>query len=87
MSFFGPNIPFTFRTQPLLFDWSNSSNTSLKLWMWFDSNQLERKTEEYVMDSKDFLGSVGGSLGLFLGFSLFSYLSIFMDSVFEKIKA
>ena len=55
--------------------------------MWFDSNQLERKTEEYVMDSKDFLGSVGGSLGLFLGFSLFSYLSIFMDSIFEKIKA
>ena len=69
------------------FDWSKSSNTSLKLWMWFDSNQLERKTEEYVMDYKDFLGSAGGSLGLFLGFSFFSYLSIFMDSIFDKIQA
>ena len=55
--------------------------------MWFDSNQLERKTEEYVMDYKDFLGSAGGSLGLFLGFSFFSYLSIFMDSIFDKIQA
>ena len=37
------------------------------------------------MGFPDFIGSVGGSLGLFLGFSLFSYFSLFLDSLFDKL--
>ena len=74
-----------YRTQPLIYDWKQSQNTSILLWIWYDSNQLEMKTEAPVMDIRDFLGSVGGSLGLFLGFSLFTYLSLLLDTFFHKI--
>ena len=80
-----PTVTMQYRTQPLVYDWKPSLNTSILLWIWYDSNQLEMKTEAFVMDIRDFLGSVGGSLGLFLGFSLFSYLSFLLDKVFEKI--
>ena len=53
--------------------------------MWYDSNQLEMKTEADVMSIREFLGSVGGSLGLFLGFSLFTYVSLFLDTLYDKV--
>lgn len=68
-----------------MYDWAKSTNTSIQLWLWYDSNRMEMKTEAEVMGVPDFIGSVGGSLGLFLGFSLFSYFSLFLDSLFEKI--
>ena len=81
-----PTVTMQYRTQPLVYDWKQSlTNTSILLWIWYDSNQLEMKTEANVMDIRDFLGSVGGSLGLFLGFSLFTYLSLFLDTLFQKI--
>ena len=73
------------RTEALEYDWNESTNTSMKLWFWYDSNLLEKKTEEFSLGPRDFMGSVGGSLGLFLGFSLFSYSAMFLDSCFERI--
>ena len=80
-----PTVTMQYRTQPLIYDWKQSQNTSILLWIWYDSNQLEMKTEAPVMDIRDLLGSVGGSLGLFLGFSLFTYLSLLLDTFFHKI--
>ena len=76
-----------FRTEALKLDWKESSNTSLQLWIWYDTDLLEIKTEANVVSLRDFVGSVGGSLGLFLGFSLFTYLSLFLDTLFQRINA
>ena len=42
-------------------------------------------TETDVMGINDFVGSVGGSLGLFLGFSAFSYIAFLIDKLFDNI--
>ena len=49
------------------------------------SSTLEVKKEILVLDASTFIGSIGGSLGLFLGFSIFSYLSGLIDWVVTKI--
>ena len=49
------------------------------------SQRLEVQEEKLVMSSRDFIGSVGGSLGLFLGFSIFHYSSAVIDRFFKKI--
>ena len=41
--------------------------------------------ERNIMTTADFIGSVGGSLGLFLGFSFFAYLSNGLDRIFNRI--
>ena len=45
--------------------------------------------ELLIYDTNDMIGSIGGSLGLFLGFSFFGIVSFFIDKIFEfwiKIK-
>ena len=36
-----------------------------------------------VYDANDMIGSIGGSLGLFLGFSFFGIISTFIDKLLE----
>ena len=55
--------------------------TGVKFLMYFDRLTKDIKRERLVVTTADFIGSVGGSLGLFLGFSCFTFLSGF----FEKI--
>ena len=38
--------------------------------------------ELLVYDTNDMIGSIGGSLGLFLGFSFFGIFSLFVDKLF-----
>ena len=55
--------------------------------IWLRIHQLKDLTileEVYIMTEIDFIGSVGGSLGLFLGFSFFSYASFVLDQVFNR---
>ena len=46
----------------------------------------ERKIfqEYYIYDGLAMVGSIGGSLGLFIGFSFFDFLSLILDFLFEK---
>ena len=39
--------------------------------------------ELLVFDTNDMIGSIGGSLGLFLGFSFFGIISTFIDKLLE----
>ena len=54
-------------------------------WFKFSTDQLELKEEIPSLGLSTFIGSVGGSLGLFLGFSCYSYFSLFIDKVFNLI--
>ena len=45
--------------------------------------RVEVLTERYVISTTDFIGSVGGSLGLFLGFSIFTYSSDLVSKIFK----
>ena len=45
---------------------------SIKLNIDYISPNVDVSTEQYIISTSDFIGSVGGSLGLFLGFSIFT---------------
>ena len=49
------------------------------------NDELEEETEEYVYDEISLVSEVGGSLGLFLGFSFFMLYDLTVD-IFENIK-
>ena len=60
-------------------------NTSLlDMNMEFSSNIRTVHEEVYNFDGIGFLGSVGGSFGLFIGFSFFGYIANIIDT-FAKI--
>ena len=42
--------------------------------------------EVLMIDEIDLVGSLGGSLGLFVGFSLFDSLSLVLECVLKKFK-
>ena len=49
------------------------------------NDELEEETEEYVYDAISLISEVGGSLGLFLGFSFFMLYDLIL-SAFKEIK-
>ena len=48
---------------------------SMEIQYFLASSLLEINEEVFMMETTAFIGSVGGSLGLFLGFSFYSYIS------------
>ena len=51
----------------------------------FIVSRTEIQQEKIIISYRDFIGSVGGSLGLFLGFSVFSYVTDLFSKLVEKI--
>ena len=57
------------------------TNTSmLDISMEFSSNIRTVHDEVYILDGIGLLGSLGGSLGLFIGFSFFGYIANIIDT-------
>ena len=57
---------------------------AIGLCYWFPSNQLEVRKQYLIYDFNGFIGFVGGTLGLFIGFSFFDfciYLGTFLKSI------
>ena len=53
-------------------------------------SEVEESREYLIYDMSDLLGAVGGSLGLFLGWSLLDltiYFTKFCNLIYEKIKS
>ena len=57
------------------------NSTVITTWFKFSTNQLEIKEEVPSLDLSSFLGTVGGSLSLFLGFSCYSYFTLIVDNL------
>jgi hypothetical protein len=61
------------------------SVTSAGIAMSYSSLLVEERTETIIYDLECLLTSLGGNLGLFLGFSCFSTLVGVLKFIFEKI--
>ena len=85
MKCFKPKLTHLYKAIKPSFDESESSSTKVKINIYPYSSTLEVKKEILVLDASTFIGSIGGSLGLFLGFSIFSYLSGLIDWIVTKI--
>ena len=60
----------------------NTSFDEAKFWIETGSSRSVGK-ELLVYDTNDMIGSIGGSLGLFLGFSFFGIISSLIDKLLE----
>ena len=58
-----------------------ANGTEFVFWIYFNKASKDIKEEVFIVTTGSFIGSVGGSLGLFLGFSFFSYISEFIEKV------
>ena len=58
-----------------------ANGTEFVFWIYFNKATKDIKEEVFIVTTGNFIGSVGGSLGLFLGFSFFTYLSGIIDRV------
>ena len=46
----------------------------------------ERQTEYFIYDTLSMVGTIGGTLGLFVGFSFYDFVSMVIDLFFDKLK-
>ena len=51
----------------------------------YASNKINVYEETLLVDDTSLVGSLGGSLGLFVGFSFFGYAMPIMETIFDKI--
>ena len=72
--FTGISLPFE---RPLV------HNSTVNIAFAYSSDEIKIEEETLMIGTSSYIGSVGGSLGLFLGFSCFTYLSCCIQKVFE----
>ena len=51
----------------------------------FTSKHVDIFEEILIVDEISLIGSLGGSLGLFIGFSFFGYITTFLDVIVDKM--
>ena len=65
-----------------------STNQQYQLMLRFNqiTNDLHEMEEKYILSTEDFIGTVGGSLGLFLGFSFITFVTDVIGKVFDCLQ-
>ena len=58
--------------------------TLLKIFWQFPTNKKLISQEVLVFDWKYLMASIGGTLGLFIGFSVFDMFSLIIDTIFDQ---
>ena len=77
---------YSIKHEDILIQYGNMENTSAGVTYALSFSEKIRTTnDEMLMVSNiDLLSSLGGALGLFIGFSFFGYLATALDSIIEK---
>ena len=70
-----PANALAFESKVIMTRPSMKNTNEIKVWFKYSTNQLEVKEEVLILGFTTFVGSIGGSLGLFLGFSCYDYLT------------
>ena len=70
-----PSKAVLFQSQIILSSPSDGSANESFIWFKYSTNQVEVKEEIPLLGIETLIGSIGGSLGLFLGFSCYDYIS------------
>ena len=80
------------KTTKYSIDIATESHKSKTTGLWFRfryispiSPRVEVQEERYIIGGTDFIGPVGGSLVLFLGFSFFTYSADLLECIFQKL--
>jgi len=63
----------------------NIPDEFVKVFIFFGSPITEIKSETFLVDFGVLISSVGGNLGLFLGFSFYATLAMLVDLIFKKL--
>ena len=64
---------------------NTTEDMNVQFGLMFASNTVDINEEILIVDGISLLGSLGGSLGLFIGFSFFGYITSFLDVIVEKM--
>ena len=62
---------------------SGKTNTT-SVYFYFESFDVLYKDEMLVIDDGQLIGAIGGSLGLFMGFSFYSYIAAALDAILKQ---
>ena len=81
---FKPKFLVQYKADPVKTKTDSKKHTYLRLLMQFPNDLVEISEEIIVFSDLDFLASVGGSLGLFLGFSFFNLGSTIIDILWNR---
>ena len=72
-----------YEANPVQLEGEVNATNSVDLLFSYASNEMEIEEEALMIGTSTYIGSVGGSLGLFLGFSFFTYLSCCIDKLVD----
>ena len=61
-----------------------TKSNEITFWIEFDTMQIEKHDEVWILETYNFIGTVGGSLGLFIGFSYTGFLGRILDYLFFR---
>jgi len=56
----------------------------VQAYIYFESDITEIKSEAFLVDFGNLVSSIGGSLGLFLGFSCYTSIIAVLEFIFKK---
>ena len=78
-----PMITTLYKTKAIPLENVSNQSSIIEMQFGFSSDQIKIEEETLMIGTSSYIGSVGGSLGLFLGFSFFTFLSYCIDKLFE----
>ena len=81
------NRGLTFNGNLVQFESYQNYRNETSVHIYISSLSKEVKEEVDIITTSDFIGSVGGSLGMFFGFSISAYVLNILDTITKKFNA